>query len=70
MFKKKHDVEKELAKYRHLIDEGYVDDNNNDDMDYDIMKFCLKKKIERDVKTYGKIRSSFFDNLLNIFKKK
>ena len=65
MFKKKQDVEKELAKYRFLINKGYVEDDK-DDMEYDIIKFCAKKKLEKDIKFYGKVRNSYFDDFFNI----
>ena len=68
MFKKKQDVEKELAKYRFLINKGYVEDDK-DDMEYDIIKFCAKKKLEKDIKFYGKVRNSYFDDFFNILDK-
>ena len=36
--------------------------NDDSDLDYDIMDFCVKKKFERDKKVYKKPRDKFFDN--------
>ena len=65
----KKDVEKELEKYRKLIDQNYIEDES-DNLDQDILGFCLKKKLNKDISIYGKMRSSFFDDKSEQIKKK
>ena len=60
--KRKYDIDKELEKYRSLIDKGYVDESDTSDLNYDITMLCVKKKLQRDQSIYGKIRGIFFDN--------
>lgn len=40
-------------------------DYEDDSLDYDIMKFCVRKKLERDKKIYNTERKTFFDEKKN-----
>lgn len=40
-------------------------DYEDDSLDYDIMKFCVRKKLERDKKIYNIERKTFFDEKKN-----
>ena len=60
MRKRQEDIDKELEKYRPLIDRNYVEESE-EDFEKDIMKFCLKKKFQKDISLFKKIFQFFFN---------